>query len=42
MELVKAVPQIISGLVSAFGEGVGQFAEVGKNLVQGLWNGFNL
>jgi phage-related protein len=39
MELVKAVPQIISGLVSAFGEGVGQFAEVGKNLVQGLWNG---
>lgn len=33
------MPQIISGIVSSLGQGVGQLAEVGKNLVKGLWNG---
>ena len=39
VEIVKAVPQILSGLVSAFGKGVSQLADVGKNLVRGLWDG---
>lgn len=39
VEIVKAVPQIISGLVSALGKGVSQLAEVGGNLVKGLWQG---
>ena len=39
VEIVKAVPQILAGLVSAFGKGVSQLAEVGGNLVRGLWQG---
>ena len=39
VEIVKAVPQIISGLVSALGKGVSQMAQVGGNLVRGLWQG---
>lgn len=41
VEIVKAVPQILSGLVEAFKNGIGSMAEVGKNLIQGLWNGIN-
>lgn len=41
VEIVKAAPQIISGLVSAFTSGIGSMAEVGKNLIQGLWSGIN-
>ena len=33
------MPQILAGLVSAFGKGVSQLAEVGGNLVRGLWQG---
>ena len=36
---MKAVPQIITGIVSALGQGVSQIAEVGANLVRGLWQG---
>ena len=39
MELVKAVPQILSAIISAFGNGFSQMADVGKNLVKGLWEG---
>lgn len=39
VEIVKAVPQIITGLVNALGKGVSQLAEVGGNLVRGLWQG---
>ena len=39
MELVKAVPQILKALVNAFANGFSQFAEIGKNLVRGLWEG---
>lgn len=39
IEIVKAVPDIIGGIISAFGKGVSQMAEVGKNLVKGLWEG---
>lgn len=33
------MPQIISSMVSALGQGVSAFAQVGANLVQGLWSG---
>ena len=33
------MPEIISSMVGALGEGVSQFAQVGVNLVQGLWSG---
>ncbi len=39
MELVKAVPQILGAIINAFGNGFSQMAEVGKNLVKGLWEG---
>jgi len=39
IEIVKAIPQIITGIVSALGKGVSQMAEVGVNLVKGLWQG---
>jgi len=39
IEIVKAIPQIITGIVSALGKGVSQMADVGKNLVKGLWEG---
>ena len=39
MELVKAVPQILGAIINAFGNGFSQMAEIGKNLVKGLWEG---
>ena len=39
IELVKAAPQIISSLCSALLEGLGSIADVGVNLVRGLWDG---
>ncbi|MBR5497063.1 MAG: phage tail protein [Clostridia bacterium] len=39
IEICKAVPQIITSIVSAFGSLVGKMAEVGGNIVKGLWNG---
>lgn len=38
-EIVKAVPQIIKGIVKAFGDLTGEIANVGKNIVKGLWEG---
>ena len=39
VQLVKAVPEIIKALVDAFNDGAFKFAEVGSNLIKGLWNG---
>jgi len=39
VEICKAVPQIITGIVNAFGSLVSKMAEVGGNIVKGLWNG---
>lgn len=39
VELCKAVPQIISSLIEAFNRLQSKFIEVGKNIVEGLWNG---
>lgn len=39
MEIVKAVPQILSAIINGFNSGFSQMADVGKNLVHGLWEG---
>ena len=41
MEIVKAIPQIITGIVDAFGSYFGKMAEVGGNLLKGLWQGIS-
>ena len=40
--LLKNIPKIIGNMVNTFKEkGLSAFKDVGKNLVQGLWNGIN-
>ncbi|WKB36396.1 hypothetical protein QS257_04560 [Terrilactibacillus sp. S3-3] len=41
VQVVKAVPQIIAGLVKAFTGYISQMAQVGGNLIKGLWQGFS-
>lgn len=36
---MKAIPQIITGIVQALSNGISSIAEVGANLVRGLWQG---
>ena len=38
-ELVKSIPKIITSIVNGLLDGLGKIADVGKNLVEGLWNG---
>ena len=37
--ILRAIPQILSSIFSAFSSGYASMADVGKNLVIGLWNG---
>lgn len=37
--LIEAMPQIITGIVTGLVNGLGRIAEVGKNLLEGLWDG---
>ena len=40
--LLKNIPKIIGNMVTAFkNNGLSAFKDIGKNLVQGLWNGIN-
>lgn len=38
-QLVGQIPQIITGIVNGLKDGIGNVAEVGKQLLQGLWQG---
>lgn len=38
-ELIKAIPEIISALVKGFGKFASKMADIGLNLVKGLWQG---
>lgn len=40
-ELVKQTPQIIKTIVASLSDGIGNVAEVGKNIIKGLWNGIS-
>jgi len=37
--IVKAVPQIITAIVNAFRQGIDRIVEVGKFIVEGIWEG---
>jgi phage-related protein len=37
--IVKAVPQIIAAIVKGFASGASQMAQIGLNLIKGIWNG---
>jgi len=39
IEIVKAVPQIVTGLIDAFLGLLGKFADIGKNIITGIWDG---
>lgn len=38
-QLVAAIPQIIAALIGGLGQAVGAVFNIGKNIVQGLWDG---
>lgn len=38
-EIISRIPKIIKSMVSAFKQGVSDFKNIGKNLMNGLWNG---
>lgn len=38
-DIVAKIPQIITSMVKALGEGVKEFANIGKKLIEGLWEG---
>ena len=38
-EIISRIPQIIKSIISAFGKGIKDFANIGKNLMNGLWGG---
>ena len=38
-ELLKNIPKIITSMINSLKSGVSSFSDIGKNLVQGLWNG---
>ncbi|NLZ56299.1 MAG: phage tail protein [Clostridiaceae bacterium] len=39
LELAKAVPQILGKLLGGLADGIGDFVEVGKNMIKGIWEG---
>jgi phage-related protein len=41
VEIVKAVPQIISAIVKGFADAIPTMANIGLNLVKGIWNGIS-
>jgi len=41
VEVVKAIPQIIAALVKGFMDSVGKIAQVGLDLIKGLWQGIS-
>ena len=38
-EMISRIPQIIKSMVNAFKQGVSDFKDIGKNLMNGLWDG---
>ena len=38
-EIISRIPKIIKSMVSAFKQGIGDFVNIGANLLKGLWNG---
>lgn len=40
-EMISRIPQIIKSMVSALGQGVKDFVNIGANLLKGLWEGIS-
>ena len=40
-EMISRIPQIIKSMVDAFKQGVTDFMNIGKNLIEGIWNGIS-
>lgn len=40
-EIISRIPQIIKSMVSAFKQGIGDFINIGANLLKGIWNGIS-
>lgn len=40
-EMISRIPQIIKSIVNAFKQGIGDFVNIGKNLLKGIWNGIS-
>lgn len=38
-QLISKIPQIIKSMISAFGKGIKDFVNIGKNLLNGIWEG---
>ena len=37
-EMISRIPQIIKSMVNAFKQGIGDFINIGKNLLKGIWS----
>jgi phage-related protein len=40
-EMISRIPQIISSMVDAFKQHFADFTNIGKNLIEGIWNGIS-
>ena len=40
-EMISRIPQIIRSMVDAFKQGVVDFMNIGRNLIEGIWNGIS-
>lgn len=40
-EIISRIPQIIKSIVNAFKQGIGDFINIGANLLKGIWNGIS-
>ena len=40
-EILSRIPQILKSMVDAFGQGITDFMNIGKNLIEGIWNGIS-
>ena len=40
-QLIKAIPQIVTAIVKGFGTYISKIKDIGKNIVNGVWEGIN-
>ena len=40
-EIISRIPQIIKSMINAFKQGLGDFINIGKNLLKGIWEGIS-
>lgn len=40
-EMISRIPQIIRSMIDAFKQGITDFMNIGRNLIEGIWNGIS-